>query len=389
MNYNLDYVRPSQRALLQPEIEKSYFSDNSLNCKCYENAYVLPPNGAGVGGVAMKNFDFIPTTAFEGFEQRKFDGQGSVYNDCDVIYLGYFYHVWGHYFTDNIKRFWFLYTEKAKKLICNGCRIVFISCFNKEINENGHKLYSMADVDSSTFEHITKITQFRRVYVPDISFYTNSSVEFLSERFYTTEFCQPIQRIREKIKPTIKYDKVYFSRTGLTGYYLREYGEWKIESIFKKKGYEIIRPETLSLEDQLSILANCKHFATTEGSIAHNAIFCSPGTEVVIIRKADYVNYYQLAINQLADLNVIYIDAHRSVPPFGDRHIWAGPFYLCITSYILKWSGQLPFFVPYFLLPSYWWYVLRRNPFVLRKIANRKIVHWLESNYWNYNANKA
>ena len=388
MPYRLDCVFLSQKELLKSAVEKNYLSNKTLKCVCYDNAYVLPPVSGGVGGVVTRQLDFISSTAFEGFEQREFDGQGATYEDCDVIFLGYFYHVWGHYFTDNIKRFWFLYTDEAKKLIEGGARLVFISAFNKKISENGQKLFSMADADSGSFRLITSITQFRKVYVPEISFFTTMPVEFLGERFYTKEFEETISRIRAKIKKTIVLDKVYFSRLGLTNNYWREYGEWNIERLFKKKGYTIVYPETLCLEDQLSILANCSHFATTEGSIAHNSIFCSPGTDVVIVRKANYINYYQLAIDQLSSLNVTYIDAHHSTPPYGDGHIWAGPFYMCTTSQMLHWAEKLPFFWPYYLRPSYWWYRLRRNPFVLKKIANRRIIHYLERSYWEYCAKR-
>ena len=62
------------------------------------------------------------------------------------------------------------------------------------------------------------------------------------------------------------FDKVYFSRRKIfqNG---REWGENNIERVFYNLGYKTIYPETLSIDEQINILRNCSHFATTEGSI--------------------------------------------------------------------------------------------------------------------------
>lgn len=383
MEYRLEFVRNNQREILREAIRKTLFSNIQLNCLCYNNAYVLPHQGKDVAGVVTQDFHFLPSTGLDGNEQRKYDGENAKIENSVAIYLGCFHWVWGHYLTDNIKRFWFLYTEEGKQLISHGAKIVFTCVCNRELTENGLKLMQMADVNPSSFQLIKVPTQFKKLYIPDPSIiHTDLSQSSLGERLYTKEYKETVSKIIDKIPDRDLHDSIYFSRTGIKDNYLREFGEWSIEKIFKKKGYRIIHPEKISLEEQLMLLHNCSHFATTEGSVAHNAIFCRPGTYVEIIRKADYVNSYQLLINTLSDLDVTYIDAHHTTPPYGDGHIWFGPFYLCVTKSLLDWAGLLPIYVPYWLHCTYWWYRLSRTNFMRKYISNRILVHNISKRFW-------
>ena len=115
---------------------------------------------------------------------------------------------------------------------------------------------------------------------------------------------------------------MYFSRTLINDG--KDYGENAIEEMFVKEGYTVVHPEMFSFDEQVQMLSTCTHFAATEGSISHNVVF-TPRTEVVIIRKSNYINSYQVFINELADVDVTYIDSNytlvRTVP-------WCGPFFV-------------------------------------------------------------
>ena len=168
-----------------------------------------------------------------------------------------------------------------------------------------------------------------------------------------------------KVQTSSIYDKVYLTRTRV-GVNDREYGEKSIECIFRKKGFMIISPEKYSLEEQFNILTHCKELATTEGSISHSAIFCNPGTKLYLIRKSNYVNGYQTIINEIADLDVTYIDAHCSLSEVQYGAMY-GPFYMCITPELERFVGHRVVHLPLWMRPSWWWY----------KNHNRKIVRWM------------
>ena len=108
--------------------------------------------------------------------------------------------------------------------------------------------------------------------------------------------------------------KIYF-------YYGRaQFGEERLAEYFRSKGYEVILPEKLTTDEQLNLLINAESFASTLGSCAHNAIFLRDGTETISIpRSANRFTDYQQAIDQINNLNAIYIDSSLSIFEYGNR----------------------------------------------------------------------
>ena len=72
---------------------------------------------------------------------------------------------------------------------------------------------------------------------------------------------------------------------------------------------------------------NCNFFASLEGSSAHNSIFCKPETNVFILRKSDFINAYQLAIDKINETETTYIDCNYSIMN-SKRKPWTGPYFL-------------------------------------------------------------
>lgn len=207
----------------------------------------------------------------------------------------------------------------------------------------------MAGIDFDKAREIKEIERFRSVYVPD-----NSITWDGRHRRYSDYLCENILTIkRNACKEHFPiYDKVYFSRTAINDG--REYGEKSIERLFKEHGFVIIHPENLSLENQIWILSHCQTFASTEGSISHGAIFCKEGANIIILRKANYINAYQTMIDSMINAKVTYIDVNHSLI---HGEAWAGPFYLCVTNYLARYFGKhkLDF---YFLHISWYKYVV-------------------------------
>lgn len=84
-------------------------------------------------------------------------------------------------------------------------------------------------------------------------------------------------------------------------------------------------------------------------------------------------NSYQNVINEYADLNVTYIESHKSVMASKEAP-WGGPFYLCVTKYLERYMGHPIPHVPYCLRLSYWKYTrnfLYRNYKRLKKFIKK------------------
>ena len=301
MNYNLDFVDSWVKDALHKQVFLKRQEDRLLQVNALNGATILPMHfglDSIKGGVVDATLHFIPNTGFHvGKEGEDLFSQQDVNNllskkNMDFIYLC----------DDGFK-----------------------------LSKSFMELLQLIGIDVNRMKPIYQLTQYETLYVADACFYTKGE----EERFYTKEYTKLIHSITDRITP-IKEDKIYLTRTALK--HGRDIGEKDIENVFKRLGYKIISPEKLSLYTQLAYIKGCKILATTEGSISHNAVFMSRGTNVVIIRKCSFVNEYQIALNEINDLNVTYIDAHLSVFARQDV-LTAGPFFLYVNDNMIRFSA--------------------------------------------------
>lgn len=348
MPYNLSFISKNKLPKLIARLQKDYKWTNILKQTTLNEAYILPwnnnPKKIIGGGIVSFQGEFQQSSAWhEGCPSGyTFDSQEVQYRNECVVYIGCLYHIWGHAITDNFKKIWYLYNIKQ------NLKLVYITVNNTPLPPYVYELFELAGIDLHKAEHITHITRFKEIINPD-----NSIININEERYFSNEFIQIINKINSKIPPR-NVGKVYFTRTHLKQN--RDIGEDKIEEVFRKKGYTIIAPEEYSIKEQLTILKNCTYFVATEGSISHSSIFCKPETEVILLRKINYVNPYSCFINQMRSLNVTYIDIHHSVLS-PKEFPWRGPFYLYITYSLSRFIGRYGFHIPYFLHRS--WYEYR------------------------------
>ena len=168
------------------------------------------------------------------------------------------------------------------------------------------RLLEILDIDVDRLQPITQPTQFDKIILPDSSYGGG----------FTQEYRETIDRLRDfakKNRTPTSSNKVYYL------YGRNQFGEERLAEYFKSKGYDIVSPEKLTLDEQLNLLINADSFASTLGSCAHNSLFLRDSTEVIIIpRSTNFAKPYQLVINQVNPLNVNYIDSSLSV--YNVRH---------------------------------------------------------------------
>jgi len=355
------------------KIGHSHFLDKTLSVQCYEDAYILPCRHFNAGVADANGIGVLGTQACERYKVGYPFNQNDVeISDDVVIYMGYLKSIFGHCITDNIKREWFIQTEEYRQLMSQGAICVYILPEDEMLSPVFVSIMGRIGIDVNSWRRITKETHFKKIYVPD-----NSLIYDNDERYWTREFQRTVNRIKIAFYQNNTYpSKIYYSRSRFSDI-SREYGEKRIEDEFKKKGYTIVYPEKENLADQIGMVMNCTHFASTEGSVSHWVLFCKENTDVVILRKADYINTYQVAINEVANINATYIDANYSKVD-DNRWPWAGPFFLYVTPQLLKYLGS-SFVVPYVLNPKYWWYIMRNTNCMKRYITNRHLVRRFES----------
>ncbi len=371
--YNFDYISNSFRGVLESASNQSHRFDTPLSYSVYRNAYVAPYVhwNKSVGVVLDEVGNVVKdSSCYEWKESNAYyDFSASVIEPDIVIYLGFLVNVFGHAFTDNLRKVWFLDTEECKKIIRNGGKIVYTTQNNEPLPGFIIEAFLLSGIEIEKAKLVDHLTQFDTVIIPQ-----SSIISSKYGRLYNTEYEQLINKIKRSI-PNQEYGdsikKLYFTRTQLKK--SRDIGENSLERAFRRLGYTIVAPEHHSIITQIQMINHCSHFAATEGSISHLSLFCKPGTDVVLINKANYLNYHQVMINEFANLNVTYIESHHS--SFANKVFpWWGPFYLYPTRFFIRYLGH-GIYVPYWFRYDYWLYFLRYNK--ISKIIKRIVILFL------------
>lgn len=376
MTYTFDFVSSELKGIIEPATLHSHRFEKQLGCRMLENAYVAPyfkwDKSIGCviddSGRAVKDSECLE---WKEDEQYYNINEAATENER-VIYLGFLVTVFGHSFTDDLRKLWFLHTDECKRLVADGWRLVFTTSWNRPLPDYLIEVFQMAGFDLSSAEQIKIITKFDKVCIPD-----NSIIDEGWGRSYCAEYIRAIETIKSRVPHSSKrYSKLYFTRSHFSQSSKKEYGEKTIEREFKKRGYYIVFPEEHSIVEQIQMVQNCDCFAATEGSVAHLSLFCRPGTQVTIINKANYLNFHQVMINEYADLNVTYIEAHHS-SKVDLLHPWWGPFYLCVNGFLERYFRHPILHLPYWALPSYWEYsrsIVYRIYNRIRKIVKKCVI---------------
>lgn len=357
--FNLRYISRSRTAqLLREEEEKAHVLSADLQCREYAGSIVLPskdwtPDGLLYGGAVDSDGHYISQSGYreDGSLPYAFDEHDVVEYGGEAVFIGFFLNCYGHGITDHIKKLWYLNTTefKALKAANSQVKIIYLVEKNLPLPAWQKEIFRLAGFDSDEWEQATSVTRFKKLYVPD-----NSLVNDHEYRMYAPQFRETIESIRQRVGgQPVSAKKVYFTRTGIKNP-MRECGEERVERVFRKKGFEVFAPEQLTVSQQIALMMGCDVFASTEGSCAHNSIFCKKGTKVLILRKADYVNSYQCMINAFAGLDVTYIDIHHSSRA-DKAQPWHGPFYMYVSPDLQEYF-HLHLCLPYFLDPLYWVY---------------------------------
>jgi len=128
-------------------------------------------------------------------------------------------------------------------------------------------LLEILGVDVGKIRPITQPTRFDKIILFDRSF---------SASYFTKEYRETMDIVRNfalKNQTPTASKKIYYF------YGRNQVGEERLAEYFKSKGYEIVLPEKLTLDEQLNLLINCESFAYTVGSCAHNSGFLHDKTE--------------------------------------------------------------------------------------------------------------
>jgi len=318
---------------LEKVCNENHRIDDSLRVRSVKEGVIVP--GKGVYDLN----GHIKYTSWGGIDEYK-DKVDAPKEDADVYYLGGFHPCWGHEITDGARLLWGIVPSIGGLSLSSNVKFAYTMTNDmSSLNSNFIELLEAIGVSQDCLIRVKKPTKFNTVYVADEAYtYRPNTVAW---RYYTDTFRMFFEYIGNTIAPEVRkpFRKVYLSRSGWKKGN-PDFGEAALERAFASKyGCEIIRPETFAFKEFVKLLRETKLLVTTEGSISHNSIFMQEGMDVVIVRKANFVSYYQIMIDEMKRHRVTYVDANFTHHFYYPDQPYFGPFLLCLNKAASEFLG--------------------------------------------------
>ncbi len=319
-NYNL-YV-PNKKEW-DNFCKKDYYDNRKPDYKIYENALVEPLKKVLVkqsdicylGGVCSENGVFIaglersginPKMNMSVFDSYKPSPNDISYLDGEYIFGGVIIHLFGHVITDTLVRLWYVVKNKRENQ-----KIIFVSTTSK-IPSSFWMLMELLGIEKEQIIIADKIYKAQRLIVPDQS--------FMLYGYYTDEFLTVYRTIGEKALKGATGNKKYAKKIYLTRTMLSKkdcFNEEYFVNFYKKRGYEIIAPETYPFDEQIRILANAQEVVSTLGTLTHLILFIPNKVKLTILLRQNEVGAarQQLMMNLAMDIDYSLIDVSMNLLP--------------------------------------------------------------------------
>ncbi len=189
------------------------------------------------------------------------------YSTQEVIYGGIFFSQWGHFLTETLQRLWYA-KENALPILWVGKAIFYAN--QPFFTPTHHEIFQKLGLKN---EHIflTQPTQFAKVHFPEPGFMLDSYGHIAHKHFlgfHEGKLC--------------KGKFVYLSRA--------HFGECSnenaLEAILRQRGWHIVYPEQLPLEEQLDILSSAEVCLMMAGSAQHSLLLTkNSATRFIIIPR--------------------------------------------------------------------------------------------------------
>ena len=301
--------------------------DRRLNVACYDNCLMVPGPSGDKAALYDCNGDLVvgsPLNRGCQVSTRLRSLMPKRIIETPVFYLGVLYSCWGHCITDEIKFLWPFQRLTQYPKLCN-CQFVYtvVDCLGRAIPENYYLLLEELGIARERLMEIKEPTLLRECYFADECMWYDPGE---AKRYFAQEYCDLIELVcaRNSTPLDRQPTKVYFSRSSWNRW---EYGELSIDKAFANAGFEIVKPEDLRFHEMVRMLQNVDVMASSEGSCAHNALFMKKGAKTIYLRKFDYTNRYQLAIDEIKCLQAYYVDPYIPFLYYDNRCKTCGPFF--------------------------------------------------------------
>jgi len=305
--YNKLYVNNTE--VYKEYFEREWCHEEMRDTMVVDGGIIMPIDKThkgeygGEGGVYSRTGEFI--TRHVRIKGEKENAQEcTVTDELDyipetVVYGGVFIEHFGHIVVECLSRMWWYIENNSSNYKC-----VFVSMFD-QIGDVLIELLELLGIPRENIVICNVPTRFDSVIIPDQATIITAGYNMKQKLTYDT--------IRDSVKLG-NYEKVYLTRTGLSD--RDTVNEEYFENVYRNLGFQVISPEKLSIQEQVSIMSGVKELVCTEGSLGHQIAFCQDGVQLTILNKqADHPNLVQCWLNHLRGAKCTYIDVSANFMP--------------------------------------------------------------------------
>lgn len=299
------------------------------DCDVYEGALAMPSKAIPrtgpqemQGGIFTRDGDFIASSGlFRGVKSPimaygRCEPEAAEYFEGSAAYGGFLYRGhYGHFLIESMSRMWRLLKEgEFDKIFFHAHPSTVAPC------RIGEFMFSKMGIPLDRIKVITKPIRFSKITIPTPSLRLGAEEAYFSHRNVCALIADSVlgdyfDRPQPGCRP------IYFSRTKFKARPV--FGEAELESQLRENGWEIVFPETMSVEDQIRIARKSNVYCGVIGSAMHNLIFSRPSTKVIYLERepSQKSTYNTLeALDKVIGLDASYIPTNVS------SHTMAGPF---------------------------------------------------------------
>lgn len=191
----------------------------------------------------------------------------------DYFFIGSIHRHFGHTMLEGFARLW------AMEGVLRYAPDIRFVVYETDIPGFAYDLLGAAGVDRARIVPAGVSTVFERLFVPGVSMRTHH---------WITEYqTWPWQRVSAALAHDIEgLRKVYLSRAAVWNRAL--VNEKEVESLFEKSGFEILAPESMSIEEQVRLARSCSVIAGSVGSQLYLAAFMRRGGRLLVLAPENF-----------------------------------------------------------------------------------------------------
>lgn len=284
----------------------------------------IPRNGPQEmqGGIFDRDGNFIQSSGlFRGVKSPimaygRVEADGADLFEGKAGYGGFLYRGhYGHFLIESMSRMWRLMRDKEFDRIFFHAHPGHVApC------KIGEFIFSRMGISLDRISVITKPIKFSSITIPGTSLRLGGEECHMVHRQVCAAVADGVEADYFSSPPS-DARPIYFSRTKFR---VRPvFGERELEEELRKNDWEIVYPETLTVEQQIKISRKSNVYCGVIGSAMHNLVFSRSGTKVFYVEREPS---QKTTYNTLESLDkVIGLDA-KYIPANVKSETVAGPF---------------------------------------------------------------